>query len=126
MNVIETSSGIATEIEKGIIHFQYFKGIEITEEQVQENLDLLEDYVNKHGKIKLILEIPSTTYDSSEAFEYLNNVKYKNKNTVAMALIVKSIAQRLNSKYYHTNIETGAPTAFFKTFDEALVWVKTI
>jgi len=126
MQTIETTSGVIIEVEKGLIHFRYNKGLEISELQVVENLTHMEEYVEKYGKIKLILEIPSSTFDSSEAFEYLNEVKYKSEYTTAVALIVSSLAQKLNSKHYHTRVDADVPAEFFKNYTEALEWIKSI
>lgn len=91
-----------------------------------ENFKYLETYVNENGKVKLILEIPSNTFDSTEGFDYVNKFKYKSKYTIAVALIVSSLAQKLNSKHYHTKVDTEVPAKFFKNFDKALEWIKSI
>ncbi len=126
MKTIKTSSGLITEIEKGVIYFRYDKGIEISVLQMEENFKYLEKYVSKNGKIKLILETPSNTFDSSEGFDYVNEIKYKSKYTKAVALIVSSLAQKLNSKHYHTRVDAEVPAKFFKSFDDALEWIKNV
>ncbi len=122
----KTTSGVIYEVEKGVIYFRYYEEIEVTKNHLVENFTYLEEYVKKNGKIKLIIEIPSSTFESSEAFDYTNEIKYKKEYTLAVALIVKSLAQKLNSKYYNSKIDSAIPASFFKSYDEALKWIKTI
>jgi len=126
MRTIETLSGVIIEVEKGLIHFRYNKGLEISTLHIIENLEYLESYVAKYGKVKLIIEMPENTFDSTEGFEYLNEIKYKESYTIAVALIVKSLAQKLNSKHYHTRIDKNVPAEFFKNYSDALEWVRSI
>ncbi|MCT4581277.1 MAG: hypothetical protein N4A35_07650 [Flavobacteriales bacterium] len=113
-------------ISKNLIHFCYNKGIEVGVNEMQEIIQILVDYVAENGKIKLVLEIPPTTMTNLEAMTYLNENKYKNENTIAVALVTKAIAQRLNSKFYHTKVEVGVPTEFFKSVEEALTWLSQV
>ncbi len=116
------SAGTIYFLDKNLIHFTYKKG-ETTLEEVKELLSYLTDYVKKNGKIKLILEIPPFSELSNEAVEYIYRNKYKQKNILTLALVIESIAQRLNSKFYHSKIETNVKTEFFKDFNKALDWI---
>lgn len=122
----KTNFGIIEKITDHFIVFSYNSNIEIGEFEIKEVLSLLKDYVAEYGKIKLIIEIPQTTIMTLEAMTYLQVNKYKNENTIALGLVMKSIAQRVGSKFYHTKVEVGVPTKFFKTKEEAIEWIGKI
>lgn len=126
MEIRKLSFGTIRIISKNLIYFCYDKGVEVGESEIKKLIDILRTYVAENGKIKLVLEIPPTTETTIEAINYLNQVKYKKENTIAVAIVTKSIAQRLNSKFYHTKVEAGAPTEFFKTVEEALEWIEKV
>ncbi len=115
-------AGTVYFLDKHLIHFLYKKG-ETTLEEVKELLAYLSNYVEENGKIKLILEIPPFSELSNEAIEYIYQNKYKKRNLVALALVIESIAQRLNSKFYHSKVETVVKTEFFKDYKKALDWI---
>jgi hypothetical protein len=126
MNERKTNFGLIEKVSTHFIIFSYNQNIEIGELELKDVLSILKDYVAKHGKIKLIIEIPQTTIMTLEAMTYLQVNKYKNENTLAVALVMKSIAQRVGSKFYHTKVEVGVPTKFFKEKKDAIDWISQI
>jgi hypothetical protein len=123
MNEMNSDLGINELISPNFMIFSYYENMEVGEPEIIKALTELKSYVAIHGKIKLVLEVPPTTVMSVEAMNYVQINKYKNENLVALALVIKSIAQRLGAKFYHTRIEVGAPTQFFKTREEAINWI---
>ena len=126
MNVPTSNLGTIELLSTHFMVFTYDNNLEIRKEEIKELLNTLKEYVTENGKVKLIVEIPDTTVLTLEAMSYMYEAKYKNENTVALALVMKSIAQRVGSKYYHTKIEVGVPTKFFKTKEEAISWITEI
>lgn len=118
--------GINELVSPNFMIFTYHENLEIGEADIMTALNELKDYVAVHGKIKLILEVPPSTVISREAMNYVQTNKYKNENFLALALVINSIAQRLGAKFYHTQVEVGAPTQFFKTREEAISWISKI
>lgn len=110
-------------ISSDFVICSYFPGLEIKSGDILESLNNLKEHVAENGKIKLIIEIPPTTIITTEAMNFLGKEKYKNANTVALALVTESIAQRVISKFYHTNVEVGVPTKFFKSKEKAIAWI---
>tara|TARA_X000000950_G_C13555915_1_gene513521 strand:+ start:249 stop:629 length:381 start_codon:yes stop_codon:yes gene_type:complete len=126
MEVRKLSFGTIRIISKNLIHFCYNKGIEVGEKEIENLIESLKNYVVEHGKVKVLLEVPPTTVTSLEAIAFLNQNKYKNENTLAVALVAKSIAQRINLKFYHTKVDNEVPTQFFKTVEEAFNWLEEL
>lgn len=126
MEIRKLSFGTIRIISRNLIHFSYDKGIEVGKDEIKNLIDSLRVYVAENGKVKVLLEVPPTTITTLEAMTFLHDNKYKKENTLAVALVAQSIAQRLNLKFFHTKIDNEVPTQFFKTTEEALEWLEQV
>ena len=118
---IKTSKAQISIIEDNICYFHY-----------QENTHLeLDDYLENHKvynelnvdqNLKILAEFPKHVSFSVEARKYAEMAAL---DTIAQAIVIHSLPQRIIARFYHRMRKNDFPVKVFNKKHEAVAWLLT-
>ena len=120
MHSITTRTG-KTSFNDNILLNEMFDNIEIDLKDVNENYDAALKLTAGKKFLSLVIVSPFTTI-TKEARE-LANKEIMYKNTVAQAIIVQSLANRLLANFIVKFYKPFCPVKLFKNKEDAIVWL---
>lgn len=123
MKTIELDKAICTLLEEGVVNVIYKDNVIIELEDVVELRKVIADLTNNKYYVS-VYEAGEHTSVSKEAREISpNDIHIKNRK--ALAIVVKSLAQRLISNFYRNANKSSYPIKVFSSKEKALKWAKT-
>lgn len=109
--------------EEGILHFQYFPGVEITLEDAREVGSCQQKLLQ--GKKRPVLgDIVAVKSVTRKARDYFAGVEFQKCN-LAMALLVSSPVSKVIGNIFIAFNKPSYPTRLFTSKSKALEWLKT-
>ena len=120
MNSIITRTG-KTSFSNNILLNEMFDNIEVDLKDVTENYEAAEKLTVGKKFLSLVIVSPFTSI-SKEAREAANK-EYMYKNTVAQAIIVQSLANRLMANFFVKFYKPYCPVKLFKNKEDGITWL---
>lgn len=123
MKTIELDKAICTLLEEGVVNVIYKDNVIIELEDVVELRKVIADLTNNKYYVS-VYEAGEHTSVSKEAREISSNDTHI-KNRKALAIVVKSLAQRIISNFFMKSNKDIHPIKVFSSKTKALIWAKS-
>ena len=120
MNSIPTRTTI-TSFSGNILLTELADNVEINVKDVMENFEAASKLTNDKKYLSLVIATPFTSI-TKEAREMANK-EFMYKNTVAQAIVVKSLSNRLMGNFLVKFYKPFCPLKLFKNKKDAIVWL---
>jgi hypothetical protein len=123
INKIEISSSEIMLRSDGIIHFYIKTNVNLTGNDAKEMVDAA-GKVGNNKKYPVLISAGKYALAEKEAREFAASEE-GNKYTIAGAIVVKSLAQKLLGNAYLKVNKPVTPTALFDNEENAIKWLRT-
>lgn len=110
-----------TSFSGNILLTEMFDNVEVSVEDVTENFNAATTLTNGKKYLSLVIAAPYTSI-TKEARE-LTNKEFMYKNTVAQAIVVKSLSNRLMGNFLVKFYKPFCPMRLFKSKKAAIEWL---
>ena len=122
MKTLETRISFITQLENGIIRVEIKPNIELEPEDLDENFEAYVSVLGENKKGLFLIDFDKTGSASKESRERYANKKRANIK-LAEALVVKSLAQKLESNFYKNFYRPTHPVEVFMDNKKAEEWL---
>ncbi len=120
MNSITTRTTV-TSISGNTLTAEMFDNVEIDVDDVNENYTAAVKLTHGEKYLSLVLAAPFSSI-TKEAREIANK-EFMYKNTIAQAIVVKSLSNRLMGNFLVKIYKPFCPLKLFKNKEDAIVWL---
>ncbi len=122
MERIETRISFITQLENGIIRLEIKPNIELEPEDLDENFEVYKNILGEKEKGLFLIVFDKKGMSNKESRErYANKKRAKIKR--AEALVVKTLAHKMESNFYKNFYRPTHPVEIFEEEEEAIKWL---
>lgn len=119
--IIKTQKSEMQILENSILHIKYTEGVALEVKDIKE-LQVQFELLNPKPR-KVLQELGSSLNMSSEARSYAAE---HSPDLIAVAYVIKSLAQRLLIRFYVKMWKRKKPVKVFDSFDDAKAWLMSM
>ena len=112
------------ELSPGMLHIIVKDNVEVTLQDMEESLGLLDDFINGNNFVAIIDIRNSFMRVTPDALRFIGSQKGQLKYCKAEAIVVDSLAVSLVMNFYATLIPKQKVSKVFKTFGDAQSWLE--
>ena len=123
LNKIELDAAEVMLRNDGIVHFYIKANINLSVQDAKEIVSAT-GKIGSNKKYPILISSGKYALADKEAREFAAS-EAGNKYTIAGAIVVKSLAQKLLGNAYLKVNKPVTPTALFETEEKAITWLKT-
>ncbi len=116
-----TTRTTKTSFSENLLVTEMFDNVEIDIKDINENYDAAVKLTGGEKYMSLVIAAPFTSI-TKEAREAVNK-EFMYKNTIAQAIVVKSLSNRLMGNFLVKFYKPFCPLKLFKNKKDAIVWL---
>lgn len=120
--IIETRAFVLYSLEGGILLFDYHDNIVIELSDVKEAFELYVEHSHRYS-YRVLISFGKFATMEVDARRYTEN---KTMPTPALAVVLHNLAQRMIGRFYQLLRKDKHPLKFFKSKEEAFLWLNSI